>query len=849
MGSSRHPRPLRLLVAATAALWTVGADGQAVCPGPEPIAVSRIFQHLDDATMARAAYSWYDERGGMLRDTGGSPLVSLPREQWAVGTTYHLPPLRVEATNVAARPVTFKISPTPPGFFLNGDTGELIGVASNTSSWFGTGPRTTTMYAVAPGLSDAELGNFTFEFLYRDTDPRSSASGPGGSPCLNNASKIDNDGGWASSFDGVYGCVCQGAWEGANCRYSTIPAAAPTSSTTNITLFVMAGFIAVGFVVFFILVPCRVQAYRLNHRPEDTTAMQAKVMEHLGLAAGTVVGPGEFAIELQFAKPVVDHAGALPEEFKTEIALMLRESHPQIHVVTPHAKVSIVPDEQQKGHRLLVVMPNIEPGVAEVAVDGFNKLAHKSKLDVGDNTVIKAVLALRPRAPREISRRALTKLQLLAEGDFREVRQYQFKDRGKKIEAVTVAAKSLRGLGGHGGIEARETLLREAMLGALLQHRNIVATVGVCTTPHDRPALLLLEFCAEGNLDDHVNKATPESLSVAERLTYCAQTLQGLQYITARNIVHGDVAARNVLLDASCTCKIADFGMASSLPGSREYDTTDELALRWAAPEVMKKAQYSSGSDAWSFGVLAYEVFGCGIMPYSTQFDNPAEISAYVKEGGKLERPTPAACPLEVYEQLLLPCFEWDPADRPSFGELYRVAVKNGAEEDAEALAERALQRQREANPVNPPQADGTVVAWESTGQSAWGQESRRGSGYSASEASTASPDMARRNSGSSPWESERERRSSADLVAAREVIRVSRQAASMKNTPKKPVPPKAKKAVTPETKKAVTPEAKKKPLTPWAKKPVTAEANEAALAAAVAAAEAQRSISNTKKR
>ena len=460
--------------------------------------------------------------------------------------------------------------------------------------------------------------------------------------------------------------------------------------------------------------------------------------------------------------------------------------------------------QQQNEHRLLVTMPNIEPGMAEVAVDGLNKLAHKSKLDVGTNTVIKVGLALPSTVPREISRRALTKLQVLAEGDFREVRQYQFKERGANQAAVVhVAAKSLRGLGGHGGIEAREALLREATLGALLQHRNIVATVGVVTTPRDRPALLLLAFCAEGNLDDHVNEATPTSMSVVERLTYCAQILQGLQYITARNIVHRDVAARNVLLDSALTCKIADFGMASSLPGGDEHArATEMLALRWSAPEVIKKGIYSSGSDIWAFGVLAYEVFGCGVVPYGDQFDNQAEVSAYVKEGGKLERPNPAACPLEVYAQLLLPCFEWDPEDRPSFGELYRVAVKNGAKEDDEALAERALQRQREASPANfkPSQDNGKVVAWEATDQSGEAPETHGGSS-AAAKASATSPNFeeaaqlrrdAWKKSESSPPGSQKERSSAGadkEALAAREVIRVSRA----NSAPKKPATPKGK--------------------------------------------------------
>ena len=173
--------------------------------------------------------------------------------------------------------------------------------------------------------------------------------------------------------------------------------------------------------------------------------------------------------------------------------------------------------------------------------------------------------------------------------------------------------------------------------------------------------------------------------------------LQGLQCIAAIRIVHRDVATRNVLLDATMVAKVSDFGLATALQeGGKRYIRADELlALRWCAVEVIKEGKYSVQSDVWAFGVLAYEVFASGTLPYADQFDNLTEVSSAIKEGTKLTRPNPAACPAAVYEQLMLPCFAADPADRPSFGQLYTVAVEHGAEEDNEARAERMLKQQQ----------------------------------------------------------------------------------------------------------------------------------------------------------
>ena len=192
-------------------------------------------------------------------------------------------------------------------------------------------------------------------------------------------------------------------------------------------------------------------------------------------------------------------------------------------------------------------------------------------------------------------------------------------------------------------------------------------------------------------------------MAVYVRLTNCTQVLQGLQFIAARRIVHRDVAARNVLLDSIMVSKISDFGMAAALTedGKEYIRANEQLAIRWSAIEVIREGKYSAQSDVWAFGVLAYEVFGCGTPPYADQFDNLTEVSNFVKEGGKLGPPNSEACPADVYAELMLPCFATSPTDRPSFAALYDVAVKHGAEEDDEARAERALKRRRPSDKLD----------------------------------------------------------------------------------------------------------------------------------------------------
>lgn len=67
-----------------------------------------------------------------------------------------------------------------------------------------------------------------------------------------------------------------------------------------------------------------------------------------------------------------------------------------------------------------------------------------------------------------------------------------------------------------------------------------------------------------GIRDAHLSKPfNAESLSLPLQMLTCAhQICRGMEYISSSEIIHCDLATRNVLVDWKCTMKIADFGMA-----------------------------------------------------------------------------------------------------------------------------------------------------------------------------------------------------------------------------------------------------------------------------------------------
>ena len=291
------------------------------------------------------------------------------------------------------------------------------------------------------------------------------------------------------------------------------------------TVAVAAGLGSVVGLMLVLLVGFKVQVYLLKHRPVDVSAMQHDLMESLGLVATTDIGRREVGISLLLDTAVADAAGVggeLPPQLRAELVAALSKAVPQLRQAMQGARVTS-PGGSSK--RVLVVLQQQSiKGAATVerAVEDLARKAGRGKLLLAPHhTVVDAIMAVPQRVPREVPRSALTRLKLLGEGAFGEVHKYQLDERGAAM-AVFVAAKSIKA-GAKGGAEARQSLLQEAALGALLHHRNVVTTVGISTAPRDVPALLLLEYYAEGTLEDHCSAPDPGLMAVSERLTYCAQ--------------------------------------------------------------------------------------------------------------------------------------------------------------------------------------------------------------------------------------------------------------------------------------------------------------------------------------
>eukprot|EP00232_Nephroselmis_pyriformis_P019742 CAMPEP_0182888856 /NCGR_PEP_ID=MMETSP0034_2-20130328/21686_1 /TAXON_ID=156128 /ORGANISM="Nephroselmis pyriformis, Strain CCMP717" /LENGTH=485 /DNA_ID=CAMNT_0025022311 /DNA_START=181 /DNA_END=1634 /DNA_ORIENTATION=- len=223
-----------------------------------------------------------------------------------------------------------------------------------------------------------------------------------------------------------------------------------------------------------------------------------------------------------------------------------------------------------------------------------------------------------------------------------------------------------------------ETMMERevAVMAKLSKHPNLVQMFGVSndlTNPSSMDQYLVMELMPHGSLDVLLQTSVAEGKRFTEpdRLSIAEQICAGMAAISGENVIHADLACRNVLVQsmAPFLVKISDFGLAKQQYTSalQYYNTTNNgIPVRWSSPEVFTQGKWSEASDVWAFGVTLWEIWSDGGIPFGLG-PSGAEIQKMVLGGARLDQPD--RCPDEVYE-VMMKCWAEKPEDRPSFRQL-----------------------------------------------------------------------------------------------------------------------------------------------------------------------------------
>jgi serine/threonine protein kinase len=225
------------------------------------------------------------------------------------------------------------------------------------------------------------------------------------------------------------------------------------------------------------------------------------------------------------------------------------------------------------------------------------------------------------------------------------------------------------------GLEA----IREASFYVYLScHPHIIRTFGFVKSD-SKSTQLLQEYASVGHLaellQEHRFRPSEDVL-----IEIFVQICDAMVCLADNDIVHGDLACRNVLVFRSNAMepeenlvKLTDFGLARgntiySVDDNTTSSTTIVIPVRYAAPEILRTmdtSNYSEKSDIYSMGVLMWEAFSLGTMPYAS-IEDDREVRNRKLKKEKLPQPS---CSRHLWN-IMSQCWRSQPENRPDFRKL-----------------------------------------------------------------------------------------------------------------------------------------------------------------------------------
>uniref|UniRef100_H2L685 MAP/microtubule affinity-regulating kinase 3 n=1 Tax=Oryzias latipes TaxID=8090 RepID=H2L685_ORYLA len=257
-------------------------------------------------------------------------------------------------------------------------------------------------------------------------------------------------------------------------------------------------------------------------------------------------------------------------------------------------------------------------------------------------------------------------LKTIGKGNFAKVKLAKHTLTGREVAIKIIDKTQLNPT-------SMQKLFREVSVMKMLNHPNIVKLFEVIET--EKTLYLVMEYASGGEVFDYL--VAHGRMKEKEARAKFRQIVSAVEYCHQKRIVHRDLKAENLLLDADMNIKIADFGFSNEFTLGSKLDTFCG-SPPYAAPELFQGKKYDGPEvDIWSLGVILYTLVS-GSLPFDGQ--NLKELRERVLRG-KYRIPFYMSTDCE---NLLKKLLVLNPGKRGSMPQIMKDPWMNAGYEDAE---------------------------------------------------------------------------------------------------------------------------------------------------------------------
>ncbi|ESQ39599.1 hypothetical protein EUTSA_v10000811mg [Eutrema salsugineum] len=351
--------------------------------------------------------------------------------------------------------------------------------------------------------------------------------------------------------------------------------------------------------------------------------------------------------------------------------------------------VSAPPPSGKRGNSTVLVVAIVVPVIVAVllVIAAYRFLANRAKKIYGTSSAFDGDDITTADSLQLDYRKIQTATNDFAESN--KIGQGGFGEvyKGTLLDGTEVAVKRLSKLSGQGDAEFKN----EVVLVAKLLHRNLVRILGFCLQGKER--VLVYVYVPNKSLDYFLfDPAKQAQLDWTRRYKIIGGVARGILYLhqdSRLTIIHRDLKASNILLDADMNPKIADFGMARIFGLDQTQENTSRIVgtYGYMSPEYAMHGRYSMKSDVYSFGVLVLEIISGKKNSSFYQPDGAHDLVSYAWRLWSNGTPLDLVDPTTVHNcqrnevvrcvHVGLLCVQEDPVDRPTLSTIVLMLTSN----------------------------------------------------------------------------------------------------------------------------------------------------------------------------